>query len=627
MRLCLLALGGLTGTPTLSWVYHADAKAAFRGVGLPLTLMTEKIPQASVSKLAPSISSTSFVGVSGPTIPRLQPAQNLMRKAIAERLARAGTPATEQMARRMGPGPLRPSALQPPPTMGRPPSLTRGTAPPPPPPPPAPAAGATPAARLLFRRGAVRRPEAATRPTVVPAAAKAPPITPAASPGTILSKYVRTIAKREPPPKEAPKKELSEEELKAARETLAKQEEEFKQVIAKAVKTNLAFAEQRKAAAGAKGPEPPVERATMEALTLMTGGPQGSKAVKIRDIREVTTERLVAAECQGTQNKILGVGGMGVVIQVDIIDESCQKALGMDKLALKLMYLDLEGRTVDDRAAQIVYQRLQTLYEAEMKPLRLMGAAAKPGQSVKDMLKESHWAVPAYSAFAGEPGQVFVHNGFLFTPYLLLSELMLSDGLQLIQNRGVIPSSPIPMPAREYVCGQMIRSTARLHQIGLAHYDIKPDNLLVGPDGSVNLADFGMCGPVNVPKSCGDGITTLYADPAQAGCLQKGGMLSMNPRYDSWSVGMTCYLIMTARGFPYKIRNSPQLLQHISGLGARSIFRSPAAHGEPEQELRAAGASPLWAKIVANLLTIQREKRPSPKEILERYPIWEYGTD
>ncbi|KAL8444102.1 hypothetical protein Emed_006389 [Eimeria media] len=593
MRLCLLAVGALAGAPSLSCGFHAHAKAALMGMGSPMALMTDESPQASLSMHAPSVPS-AFVTVSAPGLARLKPAQLSLRRIIAQRLAaraQAPAPATAEMMKKISSGAGGPTVPQPPSTVGRPPSLTPSVTPGAgaPPPPAAPAAGATPAARLLFRLGAVR----------------------------------------EEPSAEAPKKQLSPEELEAAKEAVAAQEEEFKKMIRRAVRANIAYAQQRKAALGERAEEPqrPVEREVMEALNIMTGARSGTKEVIIRNIREVMTGKRTLAECVGTQTKILGVGGMGVVLQVHILEESCKKALGMDQLALKVMYADLEGTAFRDKIGQRVYRNLLGLFQAEMKPLKLIGAVAKLGQSIQDMLKDSNWAVPAFSAYVGDPKKAFHHNGIVFTPYVLLSKLMLGDGFQLIKDRGRIPASPIPMPAREYVCGQMIKATAKLHAIGLAHYDIKPDNILVGPDGSINLADFGMCGLLNVSRPCGDGITPLFADPAQAACLQKEGELSMNPRYDSWSLGMTCYFLMTARGFPYRIRNLPLLLEHISSLISASKASIQRQRGDPERELKAAGASRMWARIVADLLIVPREKRPTPGEILIKYPNWTYGTD
>ena len=42
-----------------------------------------------------------------------------------------------------------------------------------------------------------------------------------------------------------------------------------------------------------------------------------------------------------------------------------------------------------------------------------------------------------------------------------------------------------------------------MHHIGLAHRDIKLENILIGDDFSLKIADFGFAKPM---EGCGDGM-------------------------------------------------------------------------------------------------------------------------
>lgn len=58
-----------------------------------------------------------------------------------------------------------------------------------------------------------------------------------------------------------------------------------------------------------------------------------------------------------------------------------------------------------------------------------------------------------------------------------------------------------PIDHKLKLTAQLIEAVAGMHQRGLLHLDIKPDNVLVGPEGGVRLADFG---------------TSLHSDSATA---------------------------------------------------------------------------------------------------------------
>jgi hypothetical protein len=97
-------------------------------------------------------------------------------------------------------------------------------------------------------------------------------------------------------------------------------------------------------------------------------------------------------------------------------------------------------------------------------------------------------------------------------------------------------------------------------QAGVTHRDVKPANLLVAKDGTVKVADFGVCkmsGPG--PDATQDGTTLgtpFYMAPEQA----RGE--AVDPRADQYALGATLYHLLSGRP-PYGAQQTvAQLLAH-----------------------------------------------------------------
>src|SRR3984885_950765 len=71
-------------------------------------------------------------------------------------------------------------------------------------------------------------------------------------------------------------------------------------------------------------------------------------------------------------------------------------------------------------------------------------------------------------------------------PYLVLE---LVDGPSLA---GVLDGGPLDPGATMDVVAQVAAALAAAHATGLVHRDVKPANLLMGPDGLVKITDFGI---------------------------------------------------------------------------------------------------------------------------------------
>ncbi|MCY3021576.1 MAG: serine/threonine-protein kinase [Planctomycetota bacterium] len=101
------------------------------------------------------------------------------------------------------------------------------------------------------------------------------------------------------------------------------------------------------------------------------------------------------------------------------------------------------------------------------------------------------------------------------------------------------------------------------HAIGLMHRDLKPDNILLAPDGVAKLADLGISQPITARSGAGQSGGFFWASPPYVAPEIILGQSENNPASDIYSLGATLFELLTGRP-PYTGATPEEILRaHI----------------------------------------------------------------
>ena len=98
----------------------------------------------------------------------------------------------------------------------------------------------------------------------------------------------------------------------------------------------------------------------------------------------------------------------------------------------------------------------------------------------------------------------------------------------------------LPVDAALRIAREVLDGLAAAHAAGIVHRDVKPENILLGEDGTAKLADFGIAGDIAM---AGRG-TPGYMAPEQVDALQVD---TAGPAADIYAVGIVLYEMLAGR--------------------------------------------------------------------------------
>jgi uncharacterized RDD family membrane protein YckC len=135
----------------------------------------------------------------------------------------------------------------------------------------------------------------------------------------------------------------------------------------------------------------------------------------------------------------------------------------------------------------------------------------------------------------------------------------------------VAANGPMPLAKFVDVIVQASRGLAAAHGAGVVHRDVKPSNLMLLPDGTVKVTDFGLAKSIggDVDASGGGMLlgTPTYMAPEQ--CRGRG----VDARTDVYALGLTAWFLLAGRP-PYQSESLGQMLQDQMNTPLPSILEA-----------------------------------------------------
>ncbi|MQY15278.1 Serine/threonine-protein kinase PK-1 [Streptomyces sp. RB5] len=301
----------------------------------------------------------------------------------------------------------------------------------------------------------------------------------------------------------------------------------------------------------------------------------------------------------------------------------------------------LVGRTLDGRYrvdARIAAGGMATVYRAlDLRLDRVVAvkvmlpALAAEQDSVERFIREAKAA-----AALAHANVVGVYDQGIDGPYVFLAmEYIAGCTLRdVLRERGALQ----PRAALD-ILEPILAALGAAHRAGLIHRDMKPENVLIGDDGRVKVADFGLVRAVNTHSTNATGRvmgTVSYLAPEQI----QGG--TTTPRVDVYACGVLLYEMLTGHkphrgdgpaqvlyqalhedvGLPSEL--APGVAPELDGLvlaaTARDPQRRPADAVELFSKTRAARAALTEAQLDALPPTALREDSSGSENLTSVLP-------
>lgn len=249
----------------------------------------------------------------------------------------------------------------------------------------------------------------------------------------------------------------------------------------------------------------------------------------------------------------------------------------------------------------VVYRARDTALNREVALKLLHPHLAKHDEARRRFQREAHAVARLSHPCVVE---IFDYSGERDDPDAKTDEVFivmeLVEGTTLRKFLDSHPDDPLPAEAAALIARQVFSALDDAHAENVIHRDVKPENILIGPGGSIKLSDFGIAHLAGVDQMTVTGQilgSPAYMSPEH---IEKA---ELDPRADIFSVGTLLYE-MTVGSLPFHGNNPHQIIKRIvEGYYDHPMSVNPTIghqiakvivrcmHREPERRYETAGAA------------------------------------
>lgn len=205
--------------------------------------------------------------------------------------------------------------------------------------------------------------------------------------------------------------------------------------------------------------------------------------------------------------------------------------------------------------------------------------------------------------------------------HFIAMEFLPGESLRARLERG-----PLTLPEAQSVLTQIAAALTAVHGAGIVHRDVKPSNIMLLPDGSAKLLDFGVARHADDTAITSGGLVVgspAYLSPEQV----RGG--AGTAASDVWALGVLLYEMLAGHA-PFQATDVAAVMYQVIHEPPRPLPGLPpglskvlkrALEKAPERRFPSASA---LAEAFTNALPVERASRPQPRPVA--LPRWAWGV-